>query len=258
MSTYKQCSICSAGKLKTQPNWIKKLCSNKKKGHYKVCKLFEPEHIRQLIDLDINYSIKELNFFHDQMVSNSIDVSQEVRSGNYRIPNNADDFIDLLKKLHFGLFDGTGINNAGVFRSQDVYFDEGIHMMEGSEFSLIDSHLRECWDIVRHYLTSDKYLHGLALLLPRFFRVHPFQDGNGRVIRMFINVILQPRMKIITFDSNSSYRRRYLKALRFAHRRYVKKGWSEHLSVCLVEKFLSKHLNDMISSGELEEIPPEA
>jgi len=260
VSTYKQCSVCFDGKLKSQPYWIRKNCCNKTKGEKKVCDLFDPEFINLLIENNQEYKRVDLEIFKTQSLINSIDVSIEVRNGNYKMPQNATEFIHLLQVIHFKLFEGTGLLNAGCFRTTPVYFDGGEHAMEGSDFKEIRLDLEECWDKISHYLKSnryDDYVTGLALFFPRFFRVHPFRDGNGRCARIFANIVLKNKMKILRYDSEPTTKRRYVKALRYAHRRFVKRNWPEIASVKLIKSFIEKHLHIIVPSNIQEEVEPE-
>ncbi len=99
--------------------------------------------------------------------------------------------INLIKKLHFICF-GKTKHFAGEFRNVEVVVKDGagniIH--QGAPAQYVKNLLE---DLVRWYNNHAKRYPPLliaALLHNQFEKIHPFQDGNGRVGRLLLNYSL--------------------------------------------------------------------
>ena len=74
-----------------------------------------------------------------------------------------------------------------------------------------------------------------AMFLERFFMIHPFVDGNGRVGRSILGLLINyTRTWEFTFSRSTSrrQRRRYLRTLEYTHR-HVPRNNDERCKSCL-------------------------
>ncbi|MFG1487453.1 Fic family protein [Halobacteriovorax sp. RZ-1] len=259
MGTFKRCSVCS--KLdKNAPDWLSAMCSYESRGRLKPCQYrFDSGHLEQLIETGRSFSNDEIISLSSQLHLNAGYVKRKVRNGEFTFPNNADEFISLIQIIHTELFSGTGIETEGTFRTDDVYFGTNHNNMreenqiKAVDASDIDFELRNCWDNILEKLSSENYLEKVSLFFPRFFRIHPFQDGNGRTARIFVDILLAQYFKVFNYDDQKKYRRQYIKALSYAHRAVRKRGLGEVRSVWLMKKFLKKFINDVVPTENLIE-----
>jgi len=59
----------------------------------------------------------------------------------------------------------------------------------------------------------------IACFFERFFRVHPFRDGNGRVARLYADRVALEHGFTFRIQYTRKQRRRYISALEIAHRK---------------------------------------
>lgn len=140
--------------------------------------------------------------------------------------NDFSSFVEYATLLHFYIFSKGERHIAGRFRKsgEDAHFGgEGNHALMGADPSEIESGLREAWAFLRTCdpRSQPKWTVAthLAEFLERFFRVHPFVDGNGRVGRLIlVATVAQSGRWKLEFPKGSKNRRKYLCALQQAHR----------------------------------------
>jgi fido (protein-threonine AMPylation protein) len=120
---------------------------------------------------------------------------------------------------------------AGRFRSvgeRGFYGGEGRHAREGSPSDRIECELRDLAEKCQPTKTEDKALFTRwgARFLERFFAIHPFVDGNGRVARLLLDVALREtgRWRFDQTRPNSRQRSRYRQALEWAHLQEPRNG----------------------------------
>lgn len=128
------------------------------------------------------------------------------------IRNTKEDFgLGLIKKLHKLCFEGSK-PFAGEFRNVDVVIrnarGEIIH--EGAPVSQLHYALKDMVDWYKKNKRRFKPLVLAAIIHNQFERIHPFQDGNGRVGRLILNFILlrnrHPPINISLEDRAEYYR----------------------------------------------------
>ena len=121
--------------------------------------------------------------------------------------------LNLIKKMHYTCFKGTK-SFAGKFRDIEVVVMEGFGniLHRGAPAKEVNSLLKE---LIKWYKKNNKKYPLLllaALVHNQFEKIHPFQDGNGRVGRLLLNYVLlkqnYPPINIRLKD-----RREYYKAL---------------------------------------------
>lgn len=110
--------------------------------------------------------------------------------------------------------DTTPEESPGNFRKHDIRpFPGG---MRPPSFTLVEANLRDWLDQVNAIPTAGGHpIERLAQVHARFEHVHPFLDGNGRVGRLLLNLVLA-RLGYAPAIIQKRERPRYLQALRAA------------------------------------------
>lgn len=143
-------------------------------------------------------------------------------------PMTGTEFMQLIRLGHRRLF-AVEREIAGRFRQpgETVQFGTGSYLWSGAPIDQIERQLGDLWCAVTNQIcgTVDKCraVQVAAFFLERFFLIHPFVDGNGRVGRAVAGMIVR---RCGAFDIGSKamrlgarQRRRYGKALNYAHLR---------------------------------------
>jgi Fic family protein len=119
-----------------------------------------------------------------------------------------------IKRLHRLFYEGIDPENAGEYRSENVF-------ISGSKYSL------PAWEKVPEMMTKyvaslpkmAKTLHPVELAAKAhlgFVFIHPFVDGNGRVARLLMNLVLLQNGYTIAVIPPIN-RAKYIEALESAH-----------------------------------------
>ncbi len=110
--------------------------------------------------------------------------------------------LDLLRSLHYTLMKDLD-PCAGSFRQIDfpdrngVTFDFGNFHREISDLSIVLA------ETARSFHDTDKFIYNLARSYYMFIGIHPFRDGNGRVGRCFLNLLLLKKgLPPVAFDDD--------------------------------------------------------
>jgi fido (protein-threonine AMPylation protein) len=152
-----------------------------------------------------------------------------VRLRQYPEVTDGDVLVALIRDIHRDIFGATGLPFAGSFRQPgepDVEVDSlNInHRFSGAKADRIPDllsglHVLFCPEDDPSDL--DGVAHRGARLLESLFEIHPFHDGNGRTGRLLLlHLFFQTSdAKVGTFPKDAKSKRRYLVALRYAHRR---------------------------------------
>lgn len=111
----------------------------------------------------------------------------------------------LVRELHQIVVDGLsvdmeGASNPGSFRSHNVHISGSSHVPPS--FSEVDHYMAELMDFVNNDDKPKYDLLKIAIAHHRFVWIHPFENGNGRVVRLFTYAMLlknvfQDRNRII-------------------------------------------------------------
>ena len=151
------------------------------------------------------------------------------------LPQTEAEWIWRLQTAHGEIFRTALPDHAGCFREHPAFYGHHQHERAGTEPGLIESELFRLFeDLVapEALLAIDdqrSFCRWAAHFLPRFFRIHPFVDGNGRIARLWISRVAFETIECDLAQSmNSRCKTRYRQSLQFAHRCYEERragGW---------------------------------
>ncbi len=99
----------------------------------------------------------------------------------------------LVRELHQIVVDGLsvkyeGASHPGAFRSHDVHISGSTHVPPS--FIEVDHCMAELMDFINNEDAPKYDLLKIALAHHRFVWIHPFENGNGRVVRLFTYAML--------------------------------------------------------------------
>jgi fido (protein-threonine AMPylation protein) len=201
-----RCSGCAENCLRVEPRYEQ--CKVKR-----LCSIVDPGILRFL------YGVTSLDAYI---------VAQEglMRGANalelravIPFPTTPDAFIQDAKVSHQTLLQYAVPEIAGRFRTSQEpceFGGDGTHKRPGADHDRIEQELPNAF----HVATCEgwDHVHRSAAFLERFFRIHPFVDGNGRVARLFVQRICRADGRMIPEWNNSPpSRREYVAALEKAH-----------------------------------------
>ncbi|WGL60037.1 Fic family protein [Pigmentibacter sp. JX0631] len=151
----------------------------------------------------------------------------KIKEGYFSFPTNSNEFVNLILNINQEIFKNVKMKKLGRFRilHEDVAVDgDGIankHSFLGVKSEEITSNLKSVWDklFVNSDFNNKSHLEILcSKFLVHFFAIHPFNDGNGRTARYFLDILFSKGKYQIEFPSTGKRRRQYIKGLRTAHR----------------------------------------
>lgn len=272
----KTCRRCTSGenifdKVTENENPFK--CSKSPPVH--LCKLIDLTHAEKVVENKGTPSIefKEIRRLTRKVYENKKNVDADIKSGEYKIPLNRNQFMRAIKRIHRNLLRDTGVNFNGNFRKdgESVDIDFGPNKFFGCAPQDITPELYELWDkiispSISKFSQTNPSKKDLAILcgdfLVYFFKIHPFKDGNGRTGRLVCKLILNHFNHDLVIKSGAKATRRYVKALRYSHKKRNRDGLSyfkfsdRRFMNRLVYAYLDKYIYDY-SYSPLVDIEPD-
>lgn len=178
------------------------------------------------------------------------------------LPLDGEAFRTWLLGAHGLLFADCGLDFGGRFRRHGElgYFGgDGRHQRSGSPVDRIEADLDALAAAMFQgmgglaQLNREDFLSCSANFLERFFSIHPFVDGNGRIGRLFLKAVAMGTGKFMyaPFTNNSRARRRYVSALQLAHARA-----KNSKSLAALIDWLDPYLAEWQDSETLSEAEP--
>ena len=217
-----------------------------------------------------NLSFEAFDQVAKSIQENEISINLKLLRDELPWPASAADFIARTLSLNQKLFQKVTIliPKLGRFRSvgEEVEVDVGKHQFAGEIADKIEESLAQLWANLQEsigklqpdrnlLLTEDQVLDLSAYIMVHFFKVHPFNDGNGRVARILIRIFA--RRQGFDFDFDRKVRqsdKKYLDALREAHSFHRERNGRIGLKSChRVALFLKLFMNPVHAYGEDEE-----
>jgi Fic family protein len=133
-----------------------------------------------LLEMEVSRKVSLREVFE---AKNLARINEYLRKKNNQIPLN----LDFLLFLHHMLISGISDDIAGRFRQENEYVKVGQHIAPSPEH--VDQLLEQ--NIQQYQTDQDSYfLEKIARFHLQFEHVHPFNDGNGRIGRILINIQL--------------------------------------------------------------------
>lgn len=198
---------------------------------------------------------------HGKVVAN-------IETSIYLYPNNFEDFLILLKRLHNEVFEVTGLKFSGELRTNPVFVGSGANEFQGSEVENITSDLKNLYDHTFLPLplpelqkcTERAFLRTCARFMEELLKIHPFSDGNGRLTRLCLYFFAKQsgKYRFRSFNTDSRSIEEYLDALEFGHRhnRPAVAGESRQDPFRHLQVWLEKHLDRQPINSQTEEQKP--
>lgn len=133
---------------------------------------------RILLELEVSRHVSARELFEAKNLARVTDY----------IRNSPEVSIDTILLLHRMLLGGIDDSIAGRFRSEHEYVRVGTHVAPAPEHIL-----RLLEDLLADYASAhdDYFLERIARFHLEFERIHPFNDGNGRIGRVLIHLQLR-------------------------------------------------------------------
>ena len=193
---------------------------------------------------------------HERIALDATDATRwahDIGDGSAPLPSLS----DFVREAHSILLCELG-PRAGVFRNEPVKVGgEGAHAFDGEGFATIAQRMHELaqsapWPSPD--VTRSELVRWAARFLVRYFRIHPFIDGNGRTGRLVLEVAAKRsgRMRFTWTrpERKAKQRRAYLHALQYAHQHGQHSDRPRRNALAHLERWLDAHLSDVTNDDD--------
>jgi len=173
-------------------------------------------------------------------------IQEVAETGNRDYPRMLN--LELIRDLHLRIIGRVDPGIAGVYRKGDVFVSGYKPPSAGSLMELMSDF--EGWLLKMEYeCFIERRVHPIQFAAESHYRlvkIHPYQDGNGRLSRLLMNLILMRAGYPPTLIKVSD-RQRYFKALDYDHlfQNYIIKATRETLLMYFEEFNLDSNLNSI-------------
>lgn len=180
--------------------------------------------------LDENISVGGKNLREIFEIENYRKINQYIKDLEFE---NLKIDLNFIKKIHSLLLANIKNSGNGDFRNIEVF-------VKGADFQptpaiFIEDEMN---DLVNFYMKNKDKMHPIEMIATfhhKFERIHPFLDGNGRVGRELMRIMLK-KLQLPTIFIDQSNRNEYLEALAEGD-----KGNIKPLTLFLIESLISDH-----------------
>ena len=93
-----------------------------------------------------------------------------------------------IKKLHFLFYSGIDAENAGVYRKIRVFISGSEHKLPAPE--KLPELMKKFAEKYSNFKQNEHPIQTAAQIHKDFVFIHPFIDGNGRIARLLMNLVL--------------------------------------------------------------------
>jgi fido (protein-threonine AMPylation protein) len=203
--------------------------------NFKLCLRFEKRFVELLSTRTGTQCVNDLQNAQVQLEMNIANLTTEFETKPIPDFKKYESFENLLITINKKLFEGLHIECLGRLRKngEDVHVGDNADPKNGFfgvPAAEIQDQLRILYGIVVSRMKSiesksdfNSKIKDFGILSARFlvyfFAIHPFNDGNGRVARIFLKIVARMlSLEIKAFPPEPKERKRYLKFLERAHR----------------------------------------